>query len=163
MTSTVVENEFDYLTGLTEEDLRAAADYFGTKKGLRGVMMKELRESGVTKEQYDIVFAPQTEAPVEDVVEIPVVAPISDTELDEVYASEPEPLPVRVAEPKVFQPADYLIRMDRQNLRFEFGKYVFTAEYPYQIMPAADAQRILSEEDGFRQAFPDEAREYFSG
>lgn len=55
----------------------------------------------------------------------------------------------------------YLIKMERENPLFEYGKYRFTQEHPFVAMPADAANGILTREDGFRIATPAEAQEYY--
>lgn len=55
-----------------------------------------------------------------------------------------------------------LLKMDRQNARFDVLGYTFTREHPYKALPEEEAQRIIDLEDGFRLASPKEAREYYS-
>jgi hypothetical protein len=80
----------------------------------------------------------------------------------EEYA-EPEEAPVvRVAEPAIKQTDDpYLIKMVRDNTLYETRGYRFTQEHPYALVSSADAEFILSKEDGFRQAFPSELEEFY--
>jgi hypothetical protein len=54
-----------------------------------------------------------------------------------------------------------LIRMRRQNPRFDFRSYTFTQEHPFVLMPTADAQALMQFEKGFLIATPQEAREYY--
>lgn len=73
-----------------------------------------------------------------------------------------EPVKVRVAEPVIKATADkYLLKMVRDNLLYETRGYRFTHEHPYALVDAEDAQYILSNEDGFRQAFPNELEEFY--
>jgi hypothetical protein len=69
---------------------------------------------------------------------------------------------VRTAEPAIRNEGDsYLIKMTRDNVLYETRGYRFTQEHPYALVSAKDAQYILSKEDGFRQAFPDELEEFY--
>lgn len=152
----------DKFSDLNADALKAAAEFYGTDETVDPkVIIADLAESGVTWDLYAKDFL----TPVE---EVPVVEPepavvTSDqvtgkeetvsTVVEEVVTVEPSP---------VFVSANYLIKMERENPYFEFGTYKFTKENPYNIMPASDAQRILTDETGFRQAFPAELQEYYS-
>ena len=73
----------------------------------------------------------------------------------------PEPV-VQVAAPQAFSNTDkYLIKMVRENPLYETRGYRFTTEHPYALVSAADAQSILSTEEGFRQAYPSELEEFY--
>ena len=131
---------------LNKDQLVQAALFFGTEEeGNKEALLADLVANGVEWEDYVNAF-----------LEAPGVEP------------EPEPVaeePTRVVaqEPTVLKAQDkYLIKMERKNPYFEFGKYKFTQENPYAIMPADDAQAILTKESGFRQALPGELQEYYS-
>ena len=137
---------------LSKAELVAAARAFGSDdSGSSSVIRAALEEDGVTWEQYVKAF----------MVEQPEPEPVTEESLAQFEAEEDE---VVTASPDVMLPraGKYLIKMERENPYFEFGKYKFTTENPFAIMPAADAQRLLTTETGFRQAFPDELREAFS-
>lgn len=69
---------------------------------------------------------------------------------------------IRVASPPVINPNEqWLIKMERKNPLFEVRGHRFTQENPYALVSPKDAQYILSKEDGFRQAFPDELEEFY--
>lgn len=59
------------------------------------------------------------------------------------------------------QPEQILVRMTRENRSYQFGPYKFTHDHPFVAMPVADAE-VLFKQEGFRQAFPSEAAEYYS-
>lgn len=69
--------------------------------------------------------------------------------------------PINVAEPVVKNEGQYLVKMVRENLLYETRGYRFTQEHPYALVEPDDAQYILSNEDGFRQAFPSELEEFY--
>jgi hypothetical protein len=70
---------------------------------------------------------------------------------------------VRTAEAPVQEPtALYLVKMNRENPYFEFGKYKFTSKKPFAVMDAESTNAILTEEVGFSIATPAEAQEYYS-
>jgi hypothetical protein len=74
-----------------------------------------------------------------------------------------EPGEIVVAAPAVAgAPNDqYLLKMTRENPVYQTRGYEFTEDHPYALVNAADAQWILSNEDGFRQAFPAELAEFY--
>ncbi len=69
---------------------------------------------------------------------------------------------IRVKEEIVVKPTDkFLIKMTRENPLFEVRGYRFTQSHPYALVDAGDANYILQNEDGFRQAFPAELEEFY--
>lgn len=78
--------------------------------------------------------------------------------------SDVEPV-IHVATPLADQPValtdQFLLKMVRDNELFQTRGYEFTAEHPYALVSATDAQWILENEDGFRQAFPQELAEFY--
>lgn len=114
-----------------------------------------LVESGVTWDQY--------------VAQHPEVAPEPEKAPENVIKS-PEPTnkeslsvggSVKTAKPEVAAAGDYLIKMDRENLMYQTRGYTFTKDHPYVVVKAEDAQWILSKEDGFRMAWPNELSDYY--
>jgi hypothetical protein len=55
----------------------------------------------------------------------------------------------------------YLLKMVRDNPLFQTRGYTFTEEHPYALVNAVDAQWILENEEGFRQAFPQELADFY--
>ena len=55
-----------------------------------------------------------------------------------------------------------LIKMDRENARFEINGFTFTREHPFVAMSEEDADFIFSIEQGFRMATPREVQEYYN-
>lgn len=124
------------------------------------VVAAALLESGVTFEMYLEAnphqrekFAPETvaPAPAENVVTA-----------DTLEADAPVEIVTKEEHPKLATTEKYLIKMVRQNPLFEVRGHKFTQTHPYVLMSAEDAQAILSEEEGFRQAFPQELQEFYS-
>lgn len=71
---------------------------------------------------------------------------------------------IHVAKPVVdaVAPSDkYLLKMVRENELYQTRGYTFTVEHPYALVEAVDAQWILENEDGFRQAFPAELQDFY--
>jgi hypothetical protein len=54
-----------------------------------------------------------------------------------------------------------LVRMIRENFRYDIMGYTFTKEHPFVAMSEDDAQEIFDKEEGFRLATPKEVQEYY--
>ena len=66
-----------------------------------------------------------------------------------------------VFDPKA-QPEDtILVRMTRDNHRYDIHGYSFTKTHPFVAMSEDDAQKIFDTEEGFRLATPKEVQEYY--
>lgn len=75
----------------------------------------------------------------------------------------PEPLaPVTAAAVVAEGSQPWLIKMTRENLRYDTRGYTFTKEHPYALVKPEDVPYILEKEDGFRQAYPTELQEFYS-
>lgn len=57
---------------------------------------------------------------------------------------------------------EVLVRMTRNNFRYDTNGFTFTKDHPYVAMPAGKAQEIFDKEEGFRLATPREVQEYYS-
>ncbi len=55
-----------------------------------------------------------------------------------------------------------LVRMTRENFRYDIMGYTFTKDHPFVAMSEEDAQEIFDKEEGFRLATPKEVQEYYS-
>lgn len=154
-----------------EELRRSAVEDFAvevTDKDNKDSVIAALTESGVTWGDY-VSQHPEVKP------ELPPVESNRETEPDRgnvigakevngepVENAVPTPPKVRVQE-KTFTPEDqYLIKMVRENPLYETRGYRFTQKHPYALVSAADAEYILNNEEGFRQAFPKELEEYYS-
>jgi len=92
-----------------------------------------------------------------------------ETERDRgnVITSESMRAPV-TAEPVVAAPVvasgsqPWLIKMTRENVRYDTKGYTFTQEHPYALVQPEDVEYLLEHEDGFRQAYPSELSEFYS-
>lgn len=61
------------------------------------------------------------------------------------------------------QPEDtVLVRMTRDNFRYDIIGFTFTKEHPFIAMTEEDAQQIFDKEEGFRLATPKEVQEYYN-
>jgi Ribonuclease G/E len=66
-------------------------------------------------------------------------------------------------DPKAEQPEDtVLVRMTRDNFRYDIMGVTFTKEHPFVAMGKDDAQEIFDKEEGFRLATPKEVQEYYN-
>ena len=65
-------------------------------------------------------------------------------------------------DPKKEQPKDsVLVRMTRDNFRYDIMGHTFTKDHPFAVMSESDAQAIFDKEEGFRIATPKEAQEFY--
>jgi len=61
------------------------------------------------------------------------------------------------------QPEDtLLVRMTRDNHRYDIHGYTFTKDHPFIAMSEDDAQKIFDTEEGFRLATPKEVQDFYS-
>ena len=61
------------------------------------------------------------------------------------------------------QPEDtVLVRMTRDNYRYDILGFTFTKEHPFIAMAEESAQEIFDKEEGFRLATPKEVQEYYN-
>jgi hypothetical protein len=153
-------------TDLNKAQVIAAADYFGSQNtGTVKEMLADLEEMAVSWEDYQIAFGLVAEPVVEDVT--PTRVDESEVEIDWIDGEVEENMTQEViTQPRIatMAPAEkYLIKFIGENPYFERGRYKFSAEKPYAIMSAVDAQDALVDEPRkFRQAFPDELQEFYS-
>ena len=54
-----------------------------------------------------------------------------------------------------------LVKMERDNYRYDIQGFTFTKEHPYVAMSEDEAQAIFDKEAGFRLATPKEVQEYY--
>jgi hypothetical protein len=138
-----------------DELFTTAVEDFGVdvkKTDSKETIKAALLEDGVTWADY-LKAHPEAAATAE---EVPVIT-------DEVPVAVVKPV-VRTATPQVNTslPDAYLVKMDRDNPYFEYRGYKFTSTHPFVVMPAADADAILRDEQGFAIATPSEAQEYYA-
>lgn len=120
------------------EVLKDIADYFGTEvdeKAKAPIIIKALEEDGVT-------WSMALQSGLPGLEEI-------DQELKKEEAKR------RENSPKT------LVRMMRENARFDIRGYTFTRENPFQIVTQDDADYLVSQAGGFRPASPKEAQEFY--
>jgi len=105
------------------------------------------------KNKKDIIAALAEEGVTWSVYQSTVEAIEKDTE-------EIEVLPK--FDPKA-QPEDtLLVRMTRDNYRYDIHGYTFTKDHPFVAMSEDDAQKIFDTEEGFRLATPKEVQDFYA-
>lgn len=148
-------------TKLTKKELvRTAVDDFGidVDKGRdKSGIIAQIEEDGVSWEDY-LRENPDKAALYEPKVPDNVVRH-ADAQTPQVYDVN---YPVRSPQPVEVDEKLVLVKMTRVNPLYEVKGYRFTSAHPYQLVNEDDADYILLEEDGFRQATPKELREYYS-
>ena len=61
------------------------------------------------------------------------------------------------------QPEDtVLVRMTRDNFRYDIIGFTFTKEHPFIAMTEENAQQIFDSEEGFRLATPREVQDFYN-
>ena len=66
-------------------------------------------------------------------------------------------------DPKAEQPENtVLVRMTRDNYRYDTTGFTFTKEHPFIAMNKDLAQEIFDKEEGFRLATPKEVQEFYN-
>ena len=64
-------------------------------------------------------------------------------------------------DPKKVDADSILVRMTRENYRYDIHGHTFTKEHPFVAMPEEDAQKIFDTEEGFRLATPKEVQDFY--
>lgn len=151
---------------LKKEELVKAALAFGADEtGNAAEIKADLASLGVTWKMYAQAFKLEgyEELPDDTEFEMPEPTDVEDwPDAEEGEEMTESPLVTAAPTPKLDAAEKYLIKFKGENPYFEFGKYKFTQENPYGIMPADDAQRALTQEpEKFRQAFPAELKEFY--
>lgn len=78
-------------------------------------------------------------------------------------AAEEAPEVLPKFDPKKEIPKDtVLVRMTRENFRYDIMGFTFTKEHPFVAMNETKAQAIFDKEEGFRLATPAEVQEFYS-
>ena len=55
-----------------------------------------------------------------------------------------------------------LVRMTRDNFRYDIQGHTFTKDHPFVAMSEDDAQKIFDSEEGFRLATPKEVQDFYN-
>ena len=126
---------------LKVSELKQIADDFGVDiEGLKGKanIIAAMADEGVTWSLYAKSNKEVAEA-AEEIETLPKFDPKKKVEQDEV-----------------------LVRMTRQNARYDIQGFTFTREHPFVAMSNSKAQSIFDKEDGFRIATPKEVQDFYS-
>lgn len=105
------------------------------------------------KNKKDIIAALAEEGVTWSVYQSTVEAIERDTE-------EIEVLPK--FDPKAQAEDTLLVRMTRDNHRYDIHGYTFTKDHPFVAMSEDDAQKIFDTEEGFRLATPKEVQDFYN-
>ena len=70
--------------------------------------------------------------------------------------------PVKPDNKKVNPEDTVLVKMERDNFRYDIQGFTFTKEHPFIAMDKDKAQEIFDKEAGFRLATPKEVQEYYN-
>lgn len=119
----------------------------------KATVLAALLESGVEWNDYATLKGLKSAEPEAPVVEAVVTAPEPVIE-EEVEIITAAPL-------SASRTQKYLLKMDRDNVRFDIRGHKFTQEHPYALVSADDADHILTKEKGFRMAYPSELEEFY--
>lgn len=146
---------------LTKKELvRTATEDFGVevdKTRDKPGIARQLEENGVTWEMY---LEENPDKAEQFAVKVP------DNVVRHATAETPELYDVNYPERKkpALEEAEnlVLVRMTRANPYYEVRGYAFSKDNPFVLVKEEDADYILLEEDGFRQATPKEVKEYYS-
>jgi hypothetical protein len=65
-------------------------------------------------------------------------------------------------DPKAQAEDTLLVRMTRDNHRYDIHGYTFTKDHPFVAMSEEDAQNIFDTEEGFRLATPKEVQDFYN-
>ena len=64
-------------------------------------------------------------------------------------------------DPKTVDANSVLVRMTRDNFRYDILGYTFTKSHPFVAMSEEKAQKIFDSEEGFRLATPKEVQDFY--
>lgn len=118
----------------------------------KATVLAALVESGVEWNEYAKLKGLAVEPEPEPVIEpVAVAAPEPEEEVEIITAGPLAPSRTQ----------KYLLKMDRENVRFDIRGHKFTQEHPYALVNADDADYILTKEKGFRMAYPSELEEFY--
>ena len=83
-------------------------------------------------------------------------------EIAESFAVElPSKISKRTQNLDASAPNVVLVRMDRNNMSYQIGNYIFSQEHPFVPMTENDAQAVFDLHQGFRLATPREVQEFY--
>jgi hypothetical protein len=143
----------ELLAALAEENV-TAEDYQTFKEAKAAGTDKTLEEK---REEAAAAMAAAAEAKAEEEEAAPAE---SD---DEVEADAEEA--VEVAEEQGDEADDedeVLVKMERKNGTYEAFGLRFTKDHPFKSVPASIAEKLITQETGFRLALPSEVKDYYN-
>lgn len=138
-------------TDMSKAELEVVADTFGVDVDGRWGdqrIIAEILNDGITWEMWEEANA----SVIPELVEERVPEP------------EPEPEPESKSDTTTrFKSRNSveLLKMERWNPTFNILGYRFEREHPFVLVKPEDAQWIMSHEQGFRIATPEEAKEFY--
>lgn len=137
------------LRDIADNEFAVAVD----EKASKAEVLAALTESGVTWSMY-LEQHPEIKGETDNVVTTTQInEPVESNEQSvKIVVKEETPLATR---------EEWLIKMARANPLYEVRGHRFTQENPFALMSAADAEYVLTKEDGFRQATPSELQTYY--
>lgn len=126
---------------LKVSELKKVAEDFGVEleaASNKASIIAALAEEGVTWQVYEKATKDVEDA-TEEIEILPKYTAKSEIEKDQV-----------------------LVKMTRNNFRYDIMGYTFTKDHPFVPMKEEDAQEIFDMEDGFRLASPKEVQDFYS-
>jgi len=81
--------------------------------------------------------------------------------IDDAKEEAPQVLP-KFDPNKEISEEQVLVRMTRNNFRYDIIGKTFTKDHPFVAMSKEEAQRIFDKEEGFRLATPKEAQDFYN-
>lgn len=148
------ENPESFNDLLVEELRRTAIEDFAVDikaTDNKKTVIAALVEDGVEWEQYATLKGLNT------VKSDPTPPPAAYTPPEPVVEQEVEIITAE-ALPKTQK---YLVKMERDNVRYVTRGYNFTKEHPYALVDPEDIDYVLEKEIGFRMATPRELEEFY--
>jgi hypothetical protein len=124
-------------------ELKKLAEDFGVDTGTlknKADVIAALSEEGVTWSVYQKTLQTMKDVSEEDTIE---VLPKFDHKKEQAAGT-------------------VLVRMTRDNFRYDIQGHTFTKEHPFVALTEAEAQKIFDVEEGFRVATPKEVQEFYN-
>lgn len=146
---------------LNKAELLAVAEMFAVdaKPAMaKADIIKELTDMGVDYQSYQALLRADAEVGVPE--ELAALQEPEPEAPQGIYYGEPHPDAGEELQPEPEE--DYVVvKMTRENVRYDTGTYRFTRDNPFVLMKEEDADRLFECEEGFRIATPRELREYY--
>lgn len=172
MSETKLPREFkDYgvadLRDIAENEFAVEVEVEGDRLPNKAEVLAALSEAGVTFDQH-LANHPELTAALSATADAGVVSAEEHAAPGVITAAsmkaaveDPEVKIVVKEELPLFSKEEWLIKMVRANPLYEVRGHRFTQENPFALVSPADAEYLLTREDGFRQATPSELQEYY--